>query len=460
MKNRLNDLDSKAYMKFLKSWFLFQDNSADDFIRFFCKELDEDGRKMQVGLWGFDHKQLKELNSNKRIFVDLQAPIASGPLGYALFDLRTVPLAGPDQTLLFFREKLLPLLPQLRKHIRHRAYISFFIPFQGNDSEFFPVAWQLGQWIGEWFEMKDEKIGCCEQSAPLLPFFPLMGSQVIYALNFRNTLEGTPGEIQIYYPQSTVFKSNKLHSWFILKPPRRKEKVKLHPAKFPEVLISQLIQTYSETDDIVFDPMAGTGSSLLAAMENGRKAFGCEITSHFAQIAIERLRMQKNEQGANCPEAWLIQDDAYNFDRHTECPKQFDYMVTSPPYWDMLNMKGAETQRYRRQKGLKVNYSDLDSDLGNCADYNIFLAKLLRIYHKTSQRLKPGGMFTIIVKNIKKKGVIYPFAWDLAEALSETFDIATVQFWLQDDIRLAPYGYGNAWVSNTFHHYCLTLRKR
>ena len=30
--------------------------------------------------------------------------------------------------------------------------------------------------------------------------------------------------------------------------------------------------------------------------------------------------------------------------------------------------------------------------------------------------------------------------------------------WCIDNQRLAPYGMGNAWVSNTFHHYCLQFR--
>jgi hypothetical protein len=33
------------------------------------------------------------------------------------------------------------------------------------------------------------------------------------------------------------------------------------------------------------------------------------------------------------------------------------------------------------------------------------------------------------------------------------------RIWCQDNLRLAPYGMGNAWVSNTMHHYCLNFRK-
>ena len=65
---------------------------------------------------------------------------------------------------------------------------------------------------------------------------------------------------------------------------------------------------------------------------------------------------------------------------------------------------------------------------------------------------------TIIVKNVKKGGKIYPLAWDLGHRLGQIFTLKDEKIWAQDDIRLAPYGMGNAWVSNTFHHYCLQFR--
>jgi hypothetical protein len=76
-------------------------------------------------------------------------------------------------------------------------------------------------------------------------------------------------------------------------------------------------------------------------------------------------------------------------------------------------------------------------------------------------RLKPisrRAYLTIIVKNAKKGGKIYPLAWDLARMLGNTYILKDEKIWCQDNQRLAPYGFGNAWVSNTFHHYCLQFR--
>jgi hypothetical protein len=59
---------------------------------------------------------------------------------------------------------------------------------------------------------------------------------------------------------------------------------------------------------------------------------------------------------------------------------------------------------------------------------------------------------------VKKGGKMYPLAWDLASRLGKYYTLKDERIWCQDNQRLAPYGLGNAWVSNTFHHYCLQFR--
>jgi hypothetical protein len=104
-------------------------------------------------------------------------------------------------------------------------------------------------------------------------------------------------------------------------------------------------------------------------------------------------------------------------------------------------------------------YSDQEGDLGNVDDYGEFLAELVAIYRRVAEVLRPGGYATIIVKNIKTGGAVYPLAWDLGRQVGDFLDLKDEKIWCQDNQRLAPYGMGNAWVSNTMHHYCLNFRK-
>lgn len=252
-------------------------------------------------------------------------------------------------------------------------------------------------------------------------------------------------------------------SWFIHSPPPRQTSLLRHPAKFPETLAQEFIEFFTHTGQVVLDPMAGTASSLVGALRAGRHSFGIELNAGYVELgrqALERERANLGEK-ANSLQSELVQGDASLFPLLSEqnAIPRVDYVITSPPYWDMLRATGAQTQQKRRTtSALDVYYSDDPADLGNILDYGLFLERLSAIYTGLKPNLRPGAYLTIIVKNIKKGGKIYPLAWDLSRDLSRVYTLKDEKIWCQDDIRLAPYGLGNAWVSNTFHHYCLQFR--
>ncbi|MGH2522494.1 MAG: DNA methyltransferase [Anaerolineales bacterium] len=249
-------------------------------------------------------------------------------------------------------------------------------------------------------------------------------------------------------------------SWFVHNPPPRKKDVLQHPAKFPETLAQEFIEFFTKKNQIVLDPMVGTGSTLVACLRCGRNGIGIELNSKYAKIARQMVDAEVAALGKKAARLHVevITGDATQVDDYVHGP--VDYVITSPPYWDMLRARGAETQKKRRTTpDLDVFYSDDPRDLGNVADYEEFLHRLCEIYRSLHLLLKPNGYMTIIVKNVKKGGRIYPLAWDLARELGKTYVLKDERIWTQDNQRLAPYGYGNAWVSNTFHHYCLQFRK-
>lgn len=252
-------------------------------------------------------------------------------------------------------------------------------------------------------------------------------------------------------------------SWFVHNPPPRARDVLRHPAKFPETLAKEFIEFFTKRGQVVLDPMAGTGSTLVAALQSGRHSYGIELNPTYAEIARQVVDAERAVLGESVASmaAEVIQGDAADIADHVTAHQiqPIDYVVTSPPYWDMLHARGAETQRKRRGSvSLDVVYSDDPDDLGNIADYEEFLDRLSTIYRGLQPFLRVRAYLTIIVKNVKKGGRIYPLAWDLARNLGDTYTLKDERVWCQDDIRLAPYGLGNAWVSNTFHHYCLQFR--
>src|SRR5215208_3195535 len=248
-------------------------------------------------------------------------------------------------------------------------------------------------------------------------------------------------------------------SWFIHNPPPRKKDVLVHPAKFPETLAQEFIEFFTKGGGTVLDPMAGTGSTLIAALRAGRNSYGVELNPRYAEIANQMIAEERAVLGGSIEnlKSEIIQGDAAQISNY-QLPR-IDYVLTSPPYWDMLHAKGAETQKKRRDStALDVHYSDDPNDLGNISDYEEFLRKLVTIYQRLKPVLCEKAYLTIIVKNVKKGGKIYPLAWDIARELGKTYTLKDEKIWVQDNQRLAPFGLGSAWVSNTFHHYCLQFR--
>ena len=73
---------------------------------------------------------------------------------------------------------------------------------------------------------------------------------------------------------------------------------KIHPTQKSVELLETLIKIFTDPGEVVIDPVAGSGSTLIAAENTGRKAYGFEIKKPFfkdAKAWIERNRIERNE---------------------------------------------------------------------------------------------------------------------------------------------------------------------
>jgi len=68
-----------------------------------------------------------------------------------------------------------------------------------------------------------------------------------------------------------------------------------HPAIFPEQLARDHIVSWSNMDDIVFDPFAGSGTTLKMAEENNRTWLGCEQSKEYCEIAAKRIEAENRQ---------------------------------------------------------------------------------------------------------------------------------------------------------------------
>ena len=65
-----------------------------------------------------------------------------------------------------------------------------------------------------------------------------------------------------------------------------------HPSEKPVGLLRELIESSSRIGETVFDPFLGSGSTVVAARMEGRKAVGIEIEERYCEIAAKRMEQE------------------------------------------------------------------------------------------------------------------------------------------------------------------------
>lgn len=99
--------------------------------------------------------------------------------------------------------------------------------------------------------------------------------------------------ILLYRDKLPKFNNNGRMIFNCMDYPRDNESPKIHPTQKPIQLLERLIEIFTDPDDVVIDPCAGSGSTLVAAQITGRKAYGFEIKKDFYKKACEWINTPK-----------------------------------------------------------------------------------------------------------------------------------------------------------------------
>lgn len=120
-----------------------------------------------------------------------------------------------------------------------------------------------------------------------LQFYKNYSPQVLKA-NMR-VVGNTEYAILLYRNRLPKFNNNGKMVFNAIPYPRDTETVKVHPTQKSVPLLRYLIELFTDEGDVVIDPCAGSGSTLLAAAQCRRKAYGFEIKKDFYKEATEKI---------------------------------------------------------------------------------------------------------------------------------------------------------------------------
>jgi hypothetical protein len=148
---------------------------------------------------------------------------------------------------------------------------------------------------------------------------------------------------------------------------------------------------------------------------------------------------------------------------------QFDFAITSPPYWRMLRTSRGgvfSKQKQRAARGLDTAYSRGRADLGNVADYGEFVEALGKVFDRLKSCVRDGRYLVVVAQNLRDaEGEIKPLAWDLTRRIGRSgrgasrWQFQGERIWCQNTKPLGIWGYPKVFVPNYHHHYCLIFRK-
>ena len=300
------------------------------------------------------------------------------------------------------------------------------------------------------------------------------GTEARPAVHPDNTLNELSGEEWLYFTKSlwtTAYPSELGHA-----------ARKAHGANKPPRLMARLIEFFTKPGELVLDPFAGVGGTLLGAAvcRSPRRALGFEIDPRWAEVYESVVRDKLagpnkdaavladlgssdpgGPRGFDPTGSRLVVGDAVGLLSEVESGS-IDFVATDPPYNPQLRLTMAGGRLAEQFANRRTDYAMVTSDpadLANSATYAEYLDRMEGVLAELRRVLRDKRYATIIVRDAYQDGRYRFTGADLA-ARAERVGFVTKGdlVWYQAGARLRPYGYPRGFVPNIVHQHILVLR--
>lgn len=207
-----------------------------------------------------------------------------------------------------------------------------------------------------------------------------------------------------------------------------------HPDPRHPFLLGQLIAFFTKPGDLILDPFAGAGSTLIAASLLGRDAIGLEINNEWIELYNEICNSEGIEKQK------VVHGDCRTLLRHVQ-NSTVDFVVLDPPH-PAGEKEWLETE-----------------EPGKSTD-EAFLSFMEPIFPHCFRALKPGRHLALFCRNFYSGGRYFLMSHPLAAAAERAgFALRGEKLWENPGERLRPYGYPHTYVPNVVHYNVLIFQK-
>lgn len=235
---------------------------------------------------------------------------------------------------------------------------------------------------------------------------------------------------------------------------------KQHPSPKPPWILKDIIEFFTKEKQWVLDPFVGVGGTLFACSLSNRNGVGIELEKKYLKIyddvcTQEKVKTQTILQG-NSTDIEKILTDLRK--KNKKVPKQFDLILTDPPYSNMMAKKRTASVKNGKTS---TPFSESKEDIGNLSLQD-FLEKFKEITIKSLHHLKNKKYLIVFIKDMQPKEEHHNMLH--ADVVNKLLEIPELKFkgykiWFDKTQTLYPLGYPHAFVANQFHQYILVFRK-
>jgi DNA modification methylase len=289
-----------------------------------------------------------------------------------------------------------------------------------------------------------------------------------------NDLNELSGEEWLYFTKSlwaTAYPSELGH-----------QERKSHGANKPPRLMAKLIEFFTRPDQLVLDPFAGVGGTLLGASicRRPRRALGFELDPRWVAIyeaVVAAALAERDGKGIVLADLGTADPGGPRAFDPKGCTMELgdamqlfpalasgsiDFVATDPPYNPQLKLTMAGGKLSERHANRRTDYamvSDTAADLANSRSYPEYLDRMELALTEMRRVLRPAGYAAVIVRDAYQDGRYRFTGADLAARAERVGFVPKGDLiWYQAGTRLRPYGYPRAFVPNIAHQHIVVLR--
>jgi len=183
-----------------------------------------------------------------------------------------------------------------------------------------------------------------------------------------------------------------------------------HKAKLNLNWLAWLLYEHTAPGSVVLDPMAGTGSCLLAAL-NQHPTLAGDVEAYWSRL-LNRNALRIHRRHLIVAPMLTARWDATCLPLAND---SLDAIVTSPPYFDLFSNWNRKQANYLDGRHIGPNglsYGDHAHQIGNIHIYDDYLRAMRAVYLECRRTLRPGGKLILILGNKVRERRVVPITGD------------------------------------------------